>query len=127
LIQAVRAPDQAIEEGEIATWERFTARELMAVDDAGHLLTRAGHLTALRRAQLSWLTSQPLIYIDGIRVANVGSGTPSTCGQEYVAMLANGRVATRRCLKGTSWWLEVWEKSATGWQAVAVQGTAAAK
>jgi hypothetical protein len=148
LARAVQARDQAIEAGDIVALERWTAADLTAVAPDGRLLDRAGYLAALGGVQLTSLTNEPLIYIDGIRLRNgvpssgsptnepliyldgirLRNGVPSSgCSREYLAMLANGRAALRHCLRETGWWLEVWEKRAPGWQVVGIQGTAPTK
>jgi hypothetical protein len=107
LVQAVRARDAAIEKVDVATWQRFTASEFTVVNDAGRLLTLAERITELKQTKPA------------------PSSTP--CGQERITMFANGTAATRRYRCGTTWWLDLWVKSASGWQALAVQGTPAAK
>ena len=47
--------------------------------------------------------------------------SPSTpCLQDLTSILADGRVAVRRCLQGNGWRLEVWARSEARWQAVAM-------
>ena len=107
LVQAARARDAAIDKVDVATWQRFTAPEFTVVNDAGRLLTLAERITELKQ-------SKPV-------------ASPTPCGQERITMFANGTAATRRYRCGATWWLDVWVKSASGWQALAVQGTPAAK
>ncbi len=106
-VQAARARDEAIDKVDIATWERLTATNFTVVNDIGRFLTRAERIAEFKNAK--------------------PAASPSVCGQEQIVLFANGAAATRRCLTAGSWWLEVWVKSASGWQAVAVQGTPAAK
>jgi len=106
LVQAAHARDQAVDKVDVATWERLTAPEFTVVNETGHLLTRAERIAELRKAK--------------------PAPSPIPCGQERIAMLANGNAAVRRCLSGV-WWTDVWVKSGTGWQVVAVQGTPAGK
>ena len=107
LVQAVRARDTAIDKVDVATWQRLTASEFTVVNDTGRLLTLAERIAELKQ-------TKPV-------------ASPTPCGQEKFTMLANGTAATRRYRCGATWWLDVWVKSASGLQALAVQGTPAAK
>lgn len=127
LAEAMRARDRAIDAGDTAAWERFTAPEFTAVDAAGHFLTRRGHLAALRRARLARTTSQPVLYIEGIRMTAAEARSGARCGQEHIAVLAGGLAAVRRCFEDARWSIEVWERFDAGWQAVAVQSTVAVR
>jgi len=107
LLKAMEAWTAAIDKADEAAWERLTTRRWTAVNASGHLLTREERIAQLK-------TMQP-------------SETPSTCGSDRVTIFAGGNAATRRCLTGGNWRLEVWTKSGDGWKVVAVQVTPAAK
>jgi hypothetical protein len=76
------------------------------VNETGHHLTRAERVAEMKK-------SKP--------------AAPTPCVQERITMTANGAGAVHRCLSDGVWWIYVWTKSASGWQALAVQGTPAAK
>ncbi len=107
LVQAVAARDTAIDKADLATWQRLTASQFTVVNDAGRLLTLAERIAELKQTK--------------------PAAKPTPCSQEQFTMFANGTTATRRYRCGATWWLDVWVKSASGWQAVAVQGTPAAE
>jgi hypothetical protein len=107
LVQAARARDQAIDKIDVATWDRLTAPDFTVVLETGRLVTRAERIVEFKK-------QKPVT-------------TPSVCAQERIVMFANGNAATRRCVDGGIQWLEVWAKSPSGWQTVAVQGTPTAK
>lgn len=107
LVQAVAARNAAIDKVDVPTWQRLTGSQLTVVNDAGRLLTLAERIAELKQTK--------------------PAANPTSCSQEQFTMFANGTVATRRYRCGATWWLDVWVKSASGWQAVAVQGTPAAK
>lgn len=107
LVQAAQARDQAIDKVDVAAWERLTAPDFTAVNETGHLFTRADRIAKLKKTKPGTL--------------------PTSCGQERITMFANGSAALRRCLTGGNWWIDVWAKSASGWQVIAVQGTRAAR
>lgn len=107
LAQAARARDLAIDKVDVTTWERLTAPDFTVVNETGRLLTRTERIAEFKKMK--------------------PAASPSTCGQERIVMFASGNAATRRCLSEGNWWIEVWAKSGSGWQAVAVQGTRAAK
>jgi hypothetical protein len=106
-LQAAKARDQAIDKVDIAAWERLTAPEFTEVLETGRLLTRL-EVRAKPRNQ------KP-------------AAAAFVCGEERITTFANGNAATRRCLSEGNWWLEVWVRSGGVWQAVAAQGTPAAK
>jgi hypothetical protein len=107
LVKAIQARSDAIDKVDTATWERFTTSRFTVVNPDGRRLTRAERLTELKQAK--------------------PAATPSACGSERITMFAGGTAATRQCLDGGNWWLEVWTKTGQQWQVVAVQGTTAAK
>ena len=107
LSRAVKARDVAIDKVDVAAWERLTAAEFTVVNESGHFMTHAERLAELRKAK--------------------PNATPSECAQQKVTMFANGTAAVRRCLAAGVWWTDVWTKTSVGWQAIAVQGTVAAK
>ncbi len=107
LVKAIQARSDAVDKVDAATWERFTTSRFTVVGPDGRRLTRAERLAELRQAK--------------------PAATPSACSSERITMFAGGTAATRQCLDGGTWWIEVWTKTGQQWQVVAVQGTTAAK
>jgi hypothetical protein len=107
LIKAMDAWTAAIDKADVAAWERLTTRHWTAVNATGQLVTRDDRIAQLK-------TMKP-------------AEAPSTCGADRVTVFASGNAATRRCLTGGNWRLEVWTNSGDGWKVVAVQVTPAAK
>ena len=107
LLKAMDAWTAAIDKADVAAWERLTTRRWTAVNATGHLVTREERTADLKQMK--------------------PPATPTTCASDRVTIFASGNAATRRCLTGGNWRLEVWTKSAEGWEVVAVQLTPAAK
>ena len=107
LVQAAKSRDAAIDKVDVPTWERLTAAEFTTVDETGHFMTRAERLAQFKKGK--------------------PSATPNTCTQPKFTVFASGTAAVRRCLDGGVWWTDVWAKTSSGWQVVAIQGTVAAR
>ena len=107
LLKAMDALTTATDKADVAAWERLTTRRWTAVNASGQLVTREERIAELKQTK--------------------PAETPSTCGSDRVTVFAGGNAATRRCLTGGYWRLEVWTKSGEGWEVVAVQITPAAK
>jgi hypothetical protein len=107
LREAFRLRDQAIDKIDVATWVRLTAPDFTVVTEKGRLLTRAERIEVFK--------------------SDTPAASPSVCAEERITMFANGNAAVRACRSGDTWWNETWEKAASGWRAVAVQGTPISK
>lgn len=107
LLKAMDEWTAAIDKADVAAWERLTTRRWTAVNESGHLVTREERMAQLK-------TMKP-------------TETPSACASDRVTVFASGNAATRRCLTGGNWRLEVWTNSGDGWKVVAVQVTPAEK
>ena len=122
LVRAGQLRDRAIQVGDGAAWGQFTTSDFTLVDRTGRLLTRAEQLVQIRSVQRVELANRPLIYIDGIRADDsVEGGESSACSELNFVLFARGNGATRRCYTSGGLKLEVWTKTASGWQAIAVQ------
>ena len=107
LVKAVRARDEAVDKIDVTTWQRYTTQHFTLVNQAGKMLTRLERITELQKTK--------------------PAAAASACGEEKITVFAQGMGATRRCLSDGVWYLEVWTKSPTDWQVVAVQATTASK
>jgi hypothetical protein len=107
LLKAMDAWTAAIDQADVAAWERLTTRRWTAVNASGKLVTRDERIAELKEMK--------------------PAAAPSACASDRVTVFAGGNAATRRCLTGGNWRLEVWTKSGENWEVVAVQITPAAK
>jgi hypothetical protein len=107
LARVVRERDQAVFRPDAATWDRLTTDDFTVVQENGHLLTKAERLAEIK-------THRPL-------------PLPPTGCREKELVRVYGNAAVRRCLADDQWDIEVWVKSARGWQVAAVQVTSVTK
>lgn len=122
LAQAVRTRDEALDRGDIRTWELMTAPAFALVGIDGRLRTRAERLAQLR-AQPARVHDQQVTYVDGVPLSVTEAREEPGCGVDRILVHSSGTVATRWCLTQRQSRLEVWAQSGSGWQVIAAQHT----